>query len=177
VRRRQGGVNVWKVDSLTRGRRSVNENTAGTSRRASVPSQYDERRARRALACGSDQPTCVGPQAGLFFSDDGPEIENAKRLCASCPQRGCCLAGALERGEPWGGLGWRAVPGRSGRLAQATPRQAAQAPLAKHSVGLDPAVSARAGRGAGPERTLPSPRLVWRERAWTFHRSSSLSSP
>lgn len=38
----------------------------------------------------------------MFFSDDAREIECAKRFCASCSQRGSCLIGALERGEPWG---------------------------------------------------------------------------
>lgn len=64
--------------------------------------QHDDRRAHRDVVSGHGRPTCVGPLAELFFSGDAAEIESAKRLCASCPQRGCCLAGALERGEPWG---------------------------------------------------------------------------
>ncbi len=38
----------------------------------------------------------------MFFSEDAREIEYAKRLCASCSGRSSCLAGALERREPWG---------------------------------------------------------------------------
>jgi len=45
---------------------------------------------------------CVGPQADLFFSEDAAGVERAKALCATCPGRGPCLAGALERREPWG---------------------------------------------------------------------------
>lgn len=38
----------------------------------------------------------------LFFSDQIPDILAAKRLCSSCPLSETCLAGALERREPWG---------------------------------------------------------------------------
>lgn len=99
---RGAGVHAWAGGSLTRGRRSVQENAAGTRRRGSLPVQHDDRLAHRDVASGCGQATCVGPLAGLFFSDDAAEIEHAKRLCATCPQRGCCLAGALQRREPWG---------------------------------------------------------------------------
>lgn len=59
-----------------------------------------------AAAVGTGRPTCAGPQAELFFSDDASDIERAKTLCAACPGRRACLAGALERREPcgvWGG--------------------------------------------------------------------------
>jgi WhiB family redox-sensing transcriptional regulator len=38
----------------------------------------------------------------LFFSEDPQSLRLAKALCEHCPVRGACLAGALERGEPWG---------------------------------------------------------------------------
>lgn len=38
----------------------------------------------------------------LFFAEAPEEVELAKSLCGSCPVRGQCLAGALERREPWG---------------------------------------------------------------------------
>jgi WhiB family transcriptional regulator, redox-sensing transcriptional regulator len=38
----------------------------------------------------------------LFFSDSPGELRLAQALCAHCPLRGACLAGALQRGEPWG---------------------------------------------------------------------------
>lgn len=38
----------------------------------------------------------------LFFSESPEEVERAKSWCADCPIRRACLAGALERGEPWG---------------------------------------------------------------------------
>ena len=42
----------------------------------------------------------------LWFSESPTELEQAKRLCAACPARRDCLAGALERREfagVWGG--------------------------------------------------------------------------
>ena len=58
--------------------------------------------ARRIPALGGGAPSCVGPQADLFFSEDAARVERAKALCATCPSRMPCLAGALERREPWG---------------------------------------------------------------------------
>jgi len=38
----------------------------------------------------------------LFFSEEQGEIDEAKLICQECPLRVPCLAGATERGEPWG---------------------------------------------------------------------------
>lgn len=38
----------------------------------------------------------------LWFADSPAELELAKSLCGDCPVRVECLAGALERAEPWG---------------------------------------------------------------------------
>lgn len=38
----------------------------------------------------------------LWFAETPGELERAKALCADCPVRSECLAGALSRGEPWG---------------------------------------------------------------------------
>lgn len=38
----------------------------------------------------------------LWFSDSPAELELAKALCGECPLRVECLAGAVERAEPWG---------------------------------------------------------------------------
>ncbi|MCZ4497771.1 MAG: transcription factor WhiB [Marmoricola sp.] len=40
--------------------------------------------------------------AELFFAELPSDVELAKSLCQSCPVRVECLAGALERREPWG---------------------------------------------------------------------------
>ena len=44
----------------------------------------------------------TGSMTDLFFSDEIPDIIEAKRICAGCPVAGACLDGALERREPWG---------------------------------------------------------------------------
>lgn len=38
----------------------------------------------------------------LWFAESPADVEFAKSLCQACPVRQACLAGALERREPWG---------------------------------------------------------------------------
>jgi WhiB family redox-sensing transcriptional regulator len=38
----------------------------------------------------------------LFFAESPSDVEHAKSLCVSCPVQAECLAGAIERREPWG---------------------------------------------------------------------------
>jgi WhiB family redox-sensing transcriptional regulator len=46
---------------------------------------------------------CRGAEdADLWFADTPAELERAKSLCAACPVRAECLAGAVRRAEPWG---------------------------------------------------------------------------
>ena len=52
--------------------------------------QDDER-----LPCRSEDPE-------LFFAESPSDVELAKSLCTTCPVVAECLAGALERREPWG---------------------------------------------------------------------------
>ncbi|HET9898179.1 MAG TPA: WhiB family transcriptional regulator [Streptosporangiaceae bacterium] len=47
-----------------------------------------------ALPCASDPD--------LFFAESPDDVELAKSLCRGCPVRAKCLAGAVERREPWG---------------------------------------------------------------------------
>jgi WhiB family redox-sensing transcriptional regulator len=47
----------------------------------------------------------VGPcteDPELFFAESPRDVEQAKAMCRGCQARLACLAGALERGEPWG---------------------------------------------------------------------------
>jgi WhiB family transcriptional regulator, redox-sensing transcriptional regulator len=46
------------------------------------------------LPCSSDPD--------LFFAELPEDVELAKSLCHACPARTACLAGALQRREPWG---------------------------------------------------------------------------
>lgn len=38
----------------------------------------------------------------VFFAETPADVESAKALCRDCPVLEACLAGALERKEPWG---------------------------------------------------------------------------
>jgi WhiB family redox-sensing transcriptional regulator len=50
---------------------------------------------RRPLPCRAEDPE-------LWFAENPAQLELAKSLCAACPVRDACLAGALDRAEPWG---------------------------------------------------------------------------
>ncbi len=50
----------------------------------------------------SEQVPCRINDAELWFAESPADVERAKSLCQSCPVREACLAGALERQEPWG---------------------------------------------------------------------------
>ena len=50
-------------------------------------------------------PRCAdgnGTLTPLFFSDDLVDIGGAKAMCEKCALKANCLAGAMEREEPWG---------------------------------------------------------------------------
>ena len=52
---------------------------------------------------------CQDHPADLWFAELPEEVEAAKALCLECPIREACLAGALERREPWGVWGGQLV--------------------------------------------------------------------
>ena len=52
-----------------------------------------------------------GTMTGLFFSDHVVDIARAKAMCGLCPLAEECLAGALERAEPWGVWGGELLSG------------------------------------------------------------------
>jgi WhiB family transcriptional regulator, redox-sensing transcriptional regulator len=47
-----------------------------------------------------DLPCTEDPE--LFFAESPQDVELAKAMCRGCRARLACLAGALERREPWG---------------------------------------------------------------------------
>ena len=55
-----------------------------------------------ALPCWTEDPD-------LWFAESPADVEAAKALCVPCPLREACLAGALERREPWGVWGGQLV--------------------------------------------------------------------
>lgn len=60
------------------------------------------------LAAGTDLP-CWTADPDLWFAESPSDVEDAKALCVPCPLREACLAGALERREPWGVWGGQLV--------------------------------------------------------------------
>jgi WhiB family transcriptional regulator, redox-sensing transcriptional regulator len=52
---------------------------------------------------------CRSYDPELFFAESPDDVEYAKSLCLDCPVRSECLAGALERQEPWGVWGGQLV--------------------------------------------------------------------
>lgn len=69
----------------------------------------------------------------LWFAEHSAQVEQAKALCRTCPVRDACLAGALEREEPWGVwggevfVGGRVVATKRGR---GRPRKQTEYPAA-----------------------------------------------
>ncbi len=43
-----------------------------------------------------------GTLSYLFFSEEFVDMARAKAICARCTTKAECLAGALDRSEPWG---------------------------------------------------------------------------
>jgi WhiB family redox-sensing transcriptional regulator len=72
------------------------------------------RRSPRNLPCHLHDPD-------LWFAEAPGDLDRAKALCATCPVRGACLAGAMRRNEPfgvWGGeifLQGKVIPFKRGR--------------------------------------------------------------
>jgi WhiB family redox-sensing transcriptional regulator len=51
---------------------------------------------------GTDTPCRTSDDPDLWFAERTADVEAAKAACGPCPLREACLAGALERAEPWG---------------------------------------------------------------------------
>lgn len=58
-----------------------------------------------------DEPVlpCWTASPDLWFAERPDDVEAAKALCVPCPSREACLAGALERSEPWGVWGGQLI--------------------------------------------------------------------
>ncbi len=55
-----------------------------------------------AIDVDDERLPCRREDPELFFAESPHDVEVAKALCTSCPVQAACLAGALERREPWG---------------------------------------------------------------------------
>ena len=50
----------------------------------------------------SNDIPCRVNDAELWFAESPADVEFAKALCQACPALEACLAGAIDRREPWG---------------------------------------------------------------------------
>jgi len=76
---------------------------------------------------------CRALDPELWFAEQSAQVEQAKALCRECPVRAGCLAGAIERAEPWGVWGGEVfVAGEvvATKRGRGRPRKDAQAPAA-----------------------------------------------
>ncbi|GIJ00384.1 WhiB family redox-sensing transcriptional regulator [Sediminihabitans luteus] len=98
----EGGSGPWTTTSATPPVTARPAST-GTQRAATQP-RTTERLAESAefdrllaevLPCRTNDPE-------LWFAERARDVEQAKALCQDCPLRAGCLAGAIEREEPWG---------------------------------------------------------------------------
>ncbi|MEU4673164.1 WhiB family transcriptional regulator [Amycolatopsis sp. NPDC023774] len=80
---------------------------------------------------------CRSRDADLWFAESPAELERAKVLCADCPVREACLAGALARREPWGVWGGEIFE-RGAVIARKRPRG-----RPRKNAALEPAAAAR----------------------------------
>jgi WhiB family transcriptional regulator, redox-sensing transcriptional regulator len=77
----------------------------GASRATGVTQIYAQRNSgggapRPQPATAQVLPCSTDPE--LFFAESPEDVQRAKELCGICPVRSACLAGALQRAEPYG---------------------------------------------------------------------------
>ncbi|QCB95201.1 WhiB family transcriptional regulator [Cellulomonas shaoxiangyii] len=59
----------------------------------------------------ADLIPCRSNDPELWFAERQADVERAKALCGTCPLIDGCLAGAVERAEPWGVWGGQVFVG------------------------------------------------------------------
>ena len=78
----------------------VRQVTGAAAGKAGVADQLVVAGSGAALPVGLDLPCIQDPE--LFFAESPQDVEQAKAMCRGCRARIACVAGALERREPWG---------------------------------------------------------------------------
>jgi len=89
---------------------TVNQGGSGPWPPASTPAVTDvqfDALVAGLIPCRSNDPE-------LWFAERTAEVERAKALCRTCPLLEGCLAGAVERQEPWGVWGGEVFVGGQG---------------------------------------------------------------
>ncbi|MBI9116095.1 WhiB family transcriptional regulator [Sanguibacter suaedae] len=72
----------------------------GSGTRVAQPLTHSEGREFDELVAGL--VPCRSNDPELWFAEQTARIEEAKALCRECPLVAGCLAGAVDRAEPWG---------------------------------------------------------------------------
>ncbi len=75
---------------------------ATAPREVTVEVSADQYRFGVGVGVGVAELPCRTFDPDLWFAEAPAELELAKSLCRSCPLLVGCLAGAIERAEPWG---------------------------------------------------------------------------
>ena len=83
----QGGSGPWSLTPAS----PVTVTTADVT----ADRQQFERMIAGLIPCRTSDPE-------LWFAEQSAQVEQAKALCRECPLQQGCLAGAIERAEPWG---------------------------------------------------------------------------
>jgi WhiB family redox-sensing transcriptional regulator len=97
--RREPGVGQIQVGDVGQASQ-VRQVTGPAVGKASVADQLVVAGSGAVLPVGLDLPCIQDPD--LFFAGSPQDVEQAKAMCRGCRARIACLAGALERREPWG---------------------------------------------------------------------------
>lgn len=96
------------------------------------------------------QLPCRQYDPDLWFADTPAGLEVAKSLCQACPLKVECLAGALERAEPWGVWGGEIFE-RGVVVARKRPRGRPRKEDLLADAGMRVAAGSRASAGGLPE--------------------------
>ncbi|AEI11498.1 MULTISPECIES: WhiB family transcriptional regulator [Cellulomonas] len=79
---------------------TVNEGGSRAWSASSTATTSDDRRTFDQMV--ADLIPCRTNDPELWFAEQTAQVEQAKAMCRECPLREGCLAGAIEREEPWG---------------------------------------------------------------------------
>jgi WhiB family transcriptional regulator, redox-sensing transcriptional regulator len=78
---------------------TVNQGGSGPWPPTAAATTDDRQKFDRMIA---DLIPCRSNDPELWFAEQSAQVELAKALCRECPLVAGCLAGAIERQEPWG---------------------------------------------------------------------------
>lgn len=87
---------------------TVDHGGSGPWPTGSTATTDDNRQFDRLVA---DLIPCRSNDPELWFAERQVDVERAKALCRTCPLIDGCLAGAVERAEPWGVWGGQVFVG------------------------------------------------------------------